>query len=40
VLAAERFRPEQLAEVIVTAAAPAATAAPNGVRPLVVRAPA
>jgi len=40
VLAAERFRPDELAEVIVAAAAPAATAAPDGVRPLLVRSPA
>jgi len=40
VLAAERFRPDELAEVIVAAAAPAATAAPDGARPLLVRSPA
>jgi cytidylate kinase len=37
VLAADRFRPEQLAAVIATAACPAAAAAPGGVSPLLVQ---
>jgi hypothetical protein len=37
VLAADRFRPEQLADIIVAAACPAAAAMPDGVRPLLAQ---
>jgi hypothetical protein len=37
VLAADRFRPDQLADVIVAAACPAAAGAPNGARALLAQ---